>query len=88
MHHQIIQINLILLLVIVEAFKTWRHDLKGCKYEVFILTNHNNFCRLIDTKNLSSRQVRWAQELLKYYFQIDSYQSKANKVADVLFRFS
>ena len=32
------------LLAIIEAFKTWKHYLKGCKYEVFILINHNNFC--------------------------------------------
>ncbi len=46
------------LLAIVEAFKTWRHYLKGCKYEVLVLTNHNNYYQFIDTKNLSSRQVR------------------------------
>ncbi len=32
------------LLAIVEAFKTWRHDLEGCKYEVLVLTDHNNLC--------------------------------------------
>ena len=46
------------LLAIVEAFKTWCHYLEGCKYKVFVLINHNNFCRFMDTKNLSSRQVR------------------------------
>ena len=30
------------LLTIVEAFKTWKHYLKGCKHEVLILTDHNN----------------------------------------------
>ena len=48
------------LLAIVEAFKTWRHYLEGCKHEVLILTNHNNLRRFMDTKSLSSRQVRWA----------------------------
>ena len=51
------------LLAIVEAFKTWRHYLEGCKFEVLMLTNHNNLCQFMDTKSLSSRQVRWAQEL-------------------------
>ena len=46
------------LLAIVEAFKTWRHYLEGCKYEVLVLTNHNNLRRFMDTKSLSSRQVR------------------------------
>ena len=59
------------LLAIIEVFKTWRHYLEGCKYEILILTNYNIFQRFINTKNLSFRQVRWAQELSKYYFQID-----------------
>ncbi len=46
------------LLAIVEAFKTWRHYLEGCKYEVLMLTNHNNLQRFMDMKSLSSRQVR------------------------------
>ena len=59
------------LLAIVEAFKTWRHYLEGCKHEVLVLTDHNNLRRFMDMKNLSSRQVRWAQELLRYHFCID-----------------
>ena len=46
------------LLAIVEAFKTWRHYLEGCKHEVLILTDYSNLCRFMDTKSLSSRQVR------------------------------
>ncbi len=30
------------LLAIIEALKTWRHYLKGCKHEVLLLTDHNN----------------------------------------------
>ena len=75
------------LLAIVEAFHTWRHYLEGCKYEVFVLTDLNNLRHFIDTKNLSSRQVRWAQELSWYYFQIDYCQSKANVAADALSKF-
>lgn len=45
------------LLAIIEAFKTWRHHLEGCKYEVFVFTNHNNLGQFIDIKNLSFRQV-------------------------------
>lgn len=39
------------LLAIVEAFKTWRHYLEGCKYRVFVITNHNNLWRFMDTKS-------------------------------------
>ncbi len=59
------------LLAIVEAFKTWRYYLEGCKHEVLMLTDHNNLQRFMDTKSLSSRQVRWAQELSRYHFRID-----------------
>ena len=45
------------LLAIVEAFKTWRYYLKGCKYEIFVLIDHNNLRRFMDTKSLSSKQV-------------------------------
>ncbi len=73
------------LLAIVEAFKTWRHYLEGCKHEVLVLIDHNNLQRFMDTKSLSSRQVRWTQELSKYHFRIDYRQGKANEAADVLF---
>ena len=75
------------LLAIVEAFKTWRHYLEGCKHEVLVLTDHNNLRRFMDTKSLSSRQVRWAQELSRYHFGIDYRQGKANGAADALSRF-
>ncbi len=41
----------------------------------------------MDTKSLSSRQVRWAQELSRYHFRIDYRQGKANGAADALFRY-
>ena len=74
-------------LAIVKAFKTLCHYLESCKYEVLIFTNHNNLCRFMDTKSQSSRQVRWAQELSRYHFQIDYCQGKANAAADALLRF-
>ena len=73
------------LLAIVEAFKTWRHYLKRSRHEVLVFTDHNNFRQFMDTKSLSSRQVRWAQELSCYHFQIDYRQSKANGAANTLF---
>ncbi len=56
------------LLAIVEVFKTWHHYLEGCKYEVLVFTDHNNLRQFMDTKSLSSCQVRWAQELSQYHF--------------------
>ena len=51
------------LLAIVEVFKTWCYYLESYKHKVLVLTNHNNLRCFMDTKSLSSRQVRWAQEL-------------------------
>ena len=52
---------------------------------MLVLTDHNHLRQFIDTKSLSSRHVRWTQELSRYHFQIDYQQSKANSVADALF---
>lgn len=41
----------------------------------------------MDTKSLSSRQGRWAQELSRYYFWINDCQGKANEAADALFQY-
>ncbi len=76
------------LLAIVVAFKTWRHNLKSCKYEVLILIDHNNLQRFMDTQSLSSKQVQWAQELSRYHFEIDYQQGKADRAADTLSRYS
>ena len=69
---------------IIEAFKTWKRYLKSCKNKVFVLADNNNLRRFIDTKSLSFRQVCWAQKLCCYHFQIDYYQSKANRATDAL----
>lgn len=66
------------LLAIVEVFETWRHKLKSCQYKFLVFMNYNNLHHFMDTKNLSFRQVCLAQKLLKYYFQINYYQSKAD----------
>ena len=41
----------------------------------------------MDIKSLSFCQICWAQKLLKYHFQIDYCQGKANRAADTLSRF-
>ena len=38
----------------------------------------------MNTKSLSSCQVRWDQELSHYHFRIDYRQGKANGAADAL----
>ena len=74
-------------LAIIKTFKTWDHYLKGCKHEVFVLMDHNNLCCFMDTKSLSSKQVRWAQKLFQYHLQIDYCQNKAIAATDALSKF-
>lgn len=45
------------LLAIVEVFKTLHHYLENCKYKILVLTDYNNHCQFINTKNLSFRYV-------------------------------
>ena len=42
----------------------------------------------MNMKSLSSKQVRWAQKLFYYHFQIDYHQGKANGAVDALSRYS
>ena len=72
------------LLVIVEAFKTWKHYLEGYKHKVLVLTKYNNLHQFINTKNIIFCQVQWAQELSQYDFQFDYHQEKVNKATDIL----
>lgn len=74
-------------LIIVKAFKPWRHYLDGCKYKVLVFTKYNNPRLFMNTKSLSSRQIYWAQELSQYYFYIGYYQEKANTAINTLFQF-
>ena len=75
------------LLAIIEAFKTWKHYLEGCKHKVLILIDYNNLRQFMDTKSLSSRQVHWVQKFSRYHFWIDYCQKKANGTANALSRF-
>ena len=75
------------LLAIVKSFKIWMYYVEGFKNEAFSVTNNNNLRQCINMKSLSSCQVRWAQKLSYYPFQIDYYQDKVNRAIIVLPRF-
>ena len=75
------------LLAIIKVFKIWHDYLEACKYKVLVFPDYNNLRRFIDSQSLSSRQVRWAQELSQYYFEIDYRQGKANAAANALLKF-
>ena len=73
------------ILAIVETFKTWHHYLEGAAYTIFVLTDHKNLKKFIETTRLSGRQIRWSQKLSRYDFKID-YRPGTKIPADVLSR--
>ena len=70
------------LLIIVAAFKQWRHYLKDSFYSVKILSDHNNLKKLMTKKELNLRQARWAQILAVYDFEIFHRLSNKNPADD------
>ena len=65
-------------LIIVTAFKQWRHYLKSSLYSIKMLFNHNNLKELMTKKKLIFRQARWAQILIVYDFEIFHRSSDKN----------
>ena len=51
------------LLVIFEAFKIWRHYLKGPTSPINVITDHKNLKYFMTTKLLTRQQVRWSEYL-------------------------
>jgi hypothetical protein len=74
------------LLAIVVAFQEWRVYLEGSKYPIKVLTDHKNLTYFTTTKKLNRRQVRWAELLASYNFQIFYQKGTENGRADALSR--
>jgi hypothetical protein len=72
------------LLVIVYYFEEWRPDLEGTNLPVQVLTDHKSLEYFMTTKRLTRRQVRWAEFLADFYFQITYRPGKSNIKADSL----
>jgi hypothetical protein len=73
------------LLVIVKAFKRFRHYLEGSTYIVRVLTDYNNLRYFMTTKDLNVRQTRWAKKLARFDFVIKYRPGKKNPI-DLLSR--
>ena len=54
------------LLAIFEAFKIWRHYLKGPAPPIDVVTDHKNLEYFATTKLLTRRQVRWSEYLSQF----------------------
>jgi hypothetical protein len=58
------------LLAIVIILQEWKIYLKDFKYLIKVLTDYKNLTWFITIKILNRRQVRWAEILTSYNFQI------------------
>ena len=72
------------LLIIVVAFKQWRHYLKNNFYSIEVLSDHNNLKKLMSKKKLNSKQGRWAQILTTYDFKIFNRSNNKNSANGLL----
>jgi len=72
------------LLVIVKALQDWRPYLAGTEKPIQIYTDHKNLRNFATTKQLNWQQVRWAEQLTDYEFQIHYKKGNENGEADTL----
>ncbi|MCO5561574.1 hypothetical protein L7F22_015194 [Adiantum nelumboides] len=72
------------LLAVIYALTQWRHYLLGADFTVF--TDHQSLRFFLSQKQLSEKQMRWANILSQFYFQIVHVQGQTNVVADALSR--
>jgi len=74
------------LLAIVKALQDWRPYLAGTKKPIQIYTDHKNLRNFATMKQLNRWQVRWAEQLADYEFQIHYKKDNENGGADALSR--
>ena len=63
------------LLAIFEAFKIWRHYLKGSPTPIDVVTDHKNLEYFSTTKLLTHHQVRWSEFLCQFNLTIRFHPS-------------
>ncbi|SLM34472.1 gag polymerase env [Lasallia pustulata] len=66
------------LLAIVEAMHHWRHYCRGARHPIVVLTDHANLVWFMTTLNLTRRQLKWAEKLAEYDFNVTYREGKKN----------
>ena len=74
------------LLAIVAVLKKWRVFLQRTAEPFIIKTDYKNLTGFLTTKELNYRQVRWAEMLVEYYFEIKYVKDTDNIKIDILNR--
>ena len=72
------------LLAIVDAFEEWRAYFEGSRHPIVVYSDHKNLSYFMTTKKLNRQQVRWAELLASYNFQIHYQKGSKNGRADAL----
>ena len=66
------------LYAIMLRFKNWRHYLQDSKHFINVITDHNNLRYFMTTKKFNARQMRWAEKLTAFNFNIKYRRDKLN----------
>ena len=74
------------LLGIVAVFKEQRAFLYSTIELFRVITDYKNLVEFLTTKKLNQKQVRQAEEFIKYYFKIKHTRGTKNTKADTLSR--
>jgi len=74
------------MLAIIRSLSQWRAELQGAPSKVKIYTDHRALEYFMTTKQLTSRQARWAEILSQFFFMITYRPGKQNEKADALSR--
>ena len=72
------------LMAVIHALSIWKHYLLGADF--FIKTNHQSLRYFLTQRKLSEKQMRWANFLSMFHFQILHTSGTKNTVADALSR--
>jgi hypothetical protein len=74
------------MLAIIRSLSQWRAELQGTGSRIQIYTDHKALEYFMTTKQLTSRQARWAEILSQFFFTIMYRPGKQNDQADALTR--
>jgi len=72
------------LLAFIHALCKWRCYLLGLQVDAF--TNHHTLTKILDQKELTGKQARWAELLAEYHISISYHKRTQNIVANALSR--
>ena len=71
------------LLGIVTALKEWRAFLYSTTELFKVVIDYKNLTGFLTIKKLNWRQVKWAEEFIKYYFKIEHTKGTENAKTDI-----